>query len=365
MYRHRQTFVRLFTEVFRLNFKGVKLVKSNKRSFAVGVSLVATAALVLMGTQTSQAASKKLSQIKIAAVVKGLDNPYFISVKAGIVDTAKKLGVTANVQAAPGLNDDVGQANKLDALASQNYDCYIVIPISSNNLSQGLGKVTKAGKPIINIDSPVDAASLAAAGGKIASFAGTDNKAAGKAGGQSMAKLIGSGKKIGLIAGLAGNVTSNARIDGFKSGATGESFVGPVNADWDTTKALDAANQMLVANPDLAGFFAANDQMAQGIAKAVAAAGKKIPVYGVDGIMDNLNLIKTGSVAASVSQYPYVMGKMGVEACVVLAQGGTVPAWTITPHAVIDKSNIAAALKNGNQQPPAGYKDPYAALIKK
>jgi ribose transport system substrate-binding protein len=180
-----------------------------------------------------------------------------------------------------------------------------------------------------------------------------------------MAKLIGSGKKIGLIAGLAGNVTSNARIDGFKSGATGETFVGPVNADWDTTKALDAANQMLVANPDLAGFFAANDQMAQGIAKAVAAAGKKIPVYGVDGIMDNLNLIKNGSVAASVSQYPYVMGKMGVEACVVLAQGGTVPAWTITPHAVIDKSNIAAALKNGNQQPPAGYKDPYAALIKK
>lgn len=340
-------------------------MKNSKRFLTAGITLVATGALVLAGTQSSTAAPKKLSTIKIAAVVKGLDNPYFISVKQGIVDTAKSLGVTANVQAAPGLNDDIGQANKLDALAGQNYDCYIVIPISSNNLSQGLGKVTKAGKPVINIDSPVDAASLKAAGGKIASFAGTDNTAAGKAGGQSMVKLIGSGKKIGLIAGLAGNVTSNARIDGFKAGAAGSTFVGPVNADWDTTKALDAATQMLTANPDIAGFFAANDQMAQGIAKAVAAAGKKIPVYGVDGIMDNLNLIKAGSVTASVSQYPYVMGKMGVEACVVLAQGGKVPAWTVTPHAVVDKSNIDAALKTKNQLPPGGYKDPYAALIKK
>ena len=335
------------------------------RFLAAGVSVVVTGALVFAGTAPSHAAVKKLSTIKIAAVVKGLDNPYFISVKAGIVDTAKKLGVTANVQAAPGLNDEIGQANKLDALAGQNYDCYIVIPISSNNLSQGLGKVTKKGKPIINIDSPVDPASLKAAGGKITSFAGTDNAAAGKAGGASMVKLIGSGKKIALVAGLAGNVTSNARIDGFKAGAAGSTFVGPINADWDTTKALDVANQMLVANPDIAGFFAANDQMAQGIAKAVAASGKKIPVYGVDGIMDNLNLIKAGSVTASVSQYPYVMGKMGVEACVVLAQGGKVPAWTVTPYGIIDSSNVDKALATKNQLPPGAYSDPYAALIKK
>ena len=342
------------------------------RFLAAGVSVVVTGALVFAGTAPSHAAVKKLSTIRIAAVVKGLDNPYFISVKAGIVDTAKKLGVTANVQAAPGLNDEIGQANKLDALAGQNYDCYIVIPISSNNLSQGLGKVTKKGKPIINIDSPVDPASLKAAGGKITSFAGTDNKAAGKAGGASMVKLIGSGKKIALVAGLAGNVTSNARIDGFKAGAAGSTFVGPINADWDTTKALDVANQMLVANPDIAGFFAANDQMAQGIAKAVAAAGKKIPVYGVDGIMDNLNLIKDGSVTASVSQYPYVMGKMGVEACIIAAQGGKVPASTITPYYIIDSTNVAAALTNKssrgvfpNQLPPGAYSNPYTALIKK
>ena len=341
-------------------------MKSRKNLLSAGVAGVAIGALVLSGTATASAASvKKLSTIKIAAIVKGLDNPYFISVKQGIQDTAKALGVTVNVQAAPGLNDDIGQANKLDALASQNYDCYIVIPITSNNLSQGLGKVTARHKPIINIDSPVDPASLKAAGGKITAFAGTDNFAAGVDGGKSMIKLIGKGKKIGLIAGLAGNVTSNARINGFKKGAVGSIFVGPVNADWDTTKALDAANQMLVAHPDISAFFAANDQMAQGIAKAIEASGKKIPVYGVDGIMDNLKLIKSGSVTASISQYPYVMGKMGVEACIIATQGGKVPAVVVTPHVVINSSNIAQALMDFPKPPGNKYVDPYTARIKK
>ncbi|TRZ56989.1 MAG: sugar ABC transporter substrate-binding protein [Streptomycetaceae bacterium] len=340
-------------------------MKFKNRILVTVVACLSASALVFATAPAGNAAVKKLTTIKIAAVVKGLDNPYFVSVKAGIVDTAKALGVTVNVQVAPGLNDDIGQTNVMDALASQNYDCYIVIPVTGNNLSAALGKVTKKGKPIINIDTPVDAASLKAAGGKITSFASTDNFAAGVAGGKAMIKLIGSGQKIALIAGLAGNVTSNQRIDGFKKGAAGSTFVGPINADWDTTKALDTANQMLVANPDIKAFFAANDQMAQGVAKAIAAAGKKIPVYGVDGIMDNLNLIKAGSVTASISQYPYVMGKMGVEACIIAAQGGKVPAFTVTPHMVIDSSNIDAALKTKNQTPPGGYKDPYVALIKK
>ena len=338
----------------------------------LSLALVGVTATAVVVSSSAQAAPKALKDVKIAAVVKGLDNPYFIGVKNGIVDTAKKLGVTADVQAAPGLNDETGQANKLDALAGQDFDCYIVIPISSNNLSQAIGKITKKGKAVVNIDSPVDAASLKAAGGKITTFAGTDNKAAGRSGGKSMVKLIGKGKKIGLIAGLAGNVTSNARIDGFKAGAAGSKFVGPVNADWDTTKALDAAKAMLAANPDIAGFFAANDQMAQGIARAVAAAKKNIPVYGVDGIADALKEVKAGAMAATISQYPYVMGKMGVEACIIAAQGGKVPAQTITPYYVIDKSNIDKALTNTstrgyfpNQSPPGAYVDPYTKLIKK
>ena len=315
-------------------------------------------------TAAEEAAGAGLSDIRVAAVIKDEANPFFGTIAQGMQDAAAEWGVDLTVEYAPTTNDEVGQADKLNALAGQDYDCFVVIPISSNNLNQGLGQVSQAGVPIVNIDSPVDAEGLAAAGGKITAFVGTDNYQAGVKGGQKMVELIGEGKQIGLIAGLAGNVTSNARIEGFQEGAAGSTFVGPVNADWETAKALDAAKAMIAANPDIAGIFAANDTMAQGIAQAVAESGKDIKVMGVDGIEPILADIEAGAVTGSVSQYPWVMGKLGVEACIVAAQGGTVTEFVESPAVVVTAENVAEAL-SVFPQPPGAFESPFAAQIQK
>ncbi len=315
-------------------------------------------------TAAEEAAGAALSDIRVAAVIKDEANPFFGTIAQGMQDAAAEWGVDLTVEYAPTTNDEVGQADKLNALAGQDYDCFVVIPISSNNLNQGLGQVSQAGVPIVNIDSPVDAEGLAAAGGQITAFVGTDNYQAGVKGGQKMVELIGEGKQIGLIAGLAGNVTSNARIEGFQEGAAGSTFVGPVNADWETAKALDAAKAMIAANPDIAGIFAANDTMAQGIAQAVAESGKDIKVMGVDGIEPILADIEAGAVTGSVSQYPWVMGKLGVEACIVAAQGGTVTEFVESPAVVVTADNVAEAL-SVFPQPPGTFESPFAAQIQK
>lgn len=357
------------------------MLRSSRKLAAIGV--LASGALVLAacssGSSSSTASSaapaasapaasaaagsgKALADIKVAGVVKGLDNPFFTTIVEGMQAAADEFGVQLTVEAAPGLNDETGQANKLDTLAGQGFDCFVVIPISSNNLTQGLGKISAQGIPIVNIDSPVDKDGLAAAGGKITAFVGSDNTKAGEKGGAVLKEALGDGATVGLIAGLAGNVTSDERITGAQTGAAGSTFEGPVNADWDTTKALDAAKAMLAKNPDIKGFFAANDQMAQGIAQAVA--GQDIKVMGVDGIDAILQDIKAGKVFGSVSQYPYVMGKLGVEACIVAAQGGTVPEFVESPTVVITAANVDKALADF-PKPPEAYDDPYAAMIKK
>lgn len=340
------------------------------RSRHIGaLAVLASGALVLAACGGSSddnggGDAKPLSEIKVAGVVKGLDNPFFITIKDGMEAAAAEYGIQLTVEAAPGLNDETGQANKLDTLAGQGFDCFVVIPISSNNLNQGLGKVSSQGIPIVNIDSPVDAAGLEAAGGKITAFVGTDNTAAGAKGGAVMKEVLGDGATVGLVAGLAGNVTSNERIDGFQEGAAGLTFDGPNNADWDTTKALDTANAMLASNPDISGFFAANDQMAQGIAQAVEQAGRSdIKVMGVDGIEAILADIAAGKVYGSVSQYPYVMGLLGVQACIVAAQGGTVPEFVESPAVVITPDNVDKAIADF-PLPPESYPNPFAALIK-
>ena len=311
-----------------------------------------------------EAAGAGLSDIRVAAVIKDEANPFFGTIAQGMQDAAAEWGVDLTVEYAPTTNDEVGQADKLNALAGQDYDCFVVIPISSNNLNQGLGQISQAGTPIVNIDSPVDAEGLAAAGGEITAFVGTDNYQAGVKGGQKMVELIGEGAEIGLIAGLAGNVTSNARIEGFQEGAAGSTFIGPVNADWETAKALDAAKAMIAANPNIAGIFAANDTMAQGIAQAVAESGKDIKVMGVDGIEPILVDIKDGKVTGSVSQYPWVMGKLGVEACIVAAQGGTVTEFVESPAVVVTAENVAEAL-SVFPQPPGAFESPFAAQIQR
>lgn len=112
-------------------------------------------------------------------------------------------------------------------------------------------------------------------------------------------------------------MTSGARLDGFKKAVSGKlDIVQTVSADWDRQKALTAATDILRARPGLKGFFAANDDMGLGIVRAIQNAGKagKVKVISVDGIKDALESVGQGQLTATVSQYPYSIGQMGMEA---------------------------------------------------
>ena len=101
---------------------------------------------------------------KVAAVIKGLDNPFFQYMRQGIDAKAKELGVEVNIQAASGMGDSTGQADRLSAVAMQDYGCSLVNPISVSNLVQALVPVAQKKAPIVNIDSVVDPAQAEAAG---------------------------------------------------------------------------------------------------------------------------------------------------------------------------------------------------------
>ncbi|MCX5512600.1 LacI family transcriptional regulator [Kaistia algarum] len=303
---------------------------------------------------------------KVAAVIKGLDNPFFQTMQKGIEDKAKELGVSLTVQAAQNMGDATGQADRLSALALQDFSCYIVNPISVSNLVQALVPVGQKKTPIINIDSQVDTEQAKAAGFSVTTYVGTDNVAAGRLAGEEMLKLVPAGSKVALVAGIVGDLGSNARIKGFKEATEGKlEAVVMVSADWDREKAYTAATDILRAHPDVAGFFAANDIMALGIQRAVEAADKKnVKVIGLDGIVDAMKSVEAGGMAATVAQYPYVVGAMGVEGCVAAAKGATMPAKVDAPVLVVNKDNATASLKNF-PAPGGDYPDALRDLLAK
>lgn len=300
----------------------------------------------------------------IAAVIKGLDNPFFQAMEDGINATATDTGADVTVQAAQSITDTTGQADRLTALAQQDFGCYVVNPISGSNLVQGLAQIARQDVPIVNIDSPVDADAAAEAGAEIATYIGTDNADAVAQAGQQMIEAVGSGQ-VAVIGGIAGDVTSGARVDGFTGAVDGTlDIVQTVAADWERQKALTAATDILAANPGLVGFFAANDDMGLGIARAVANAGRtgQVAVISVDGNEEALQAVADGELTATVAQYPYAIGQMGVEACIAATQGAELPAEVTAPVAVVTADNAAQALE-AFPAPFEPFEDPLADLV--
>ncbi|MDR1118285.1 MAG: substrate-binding domain-containing protein [Bifidobacteriaceae bacterium] len=283
---------------------------------------------------------------KVAAVIKGLDNPFFQAMEDGIGETAKGAGLDVAVQAAADVADTTGQADKLAALAGQDYTCFIANPITGSNLIQALAPIAKSGKTIVNIDRPLDQDAAKAAGVEPATYIGTDNKAAGAKAGAFLAETLPKGSEVAVIGGVAGDVTSADRVEGLKDAIHGLTLIQEEAADWKREMALTKATDIMAAHPGVAAFFAANDDMGLGIVKAVENAGKtgKIAVISVDGNQDALKSVEQGGLAATVAQYPYAIGQLGVQACQVAAAGGQLPAQVESPTALVTKANAAAAL---------------------
>lgn len=341
----------------------------SSRSWRLPVVVGIGATLVLSACSSGGSSGSSASgSDKVAVVIKGLDNPFFQTMESGVKAGASSNGVTAEVQAATSITDTTGQADKLAALASQDYGCYVVNPISGTNLIQGIAQLAAKKKTIVNIDSPVDASAAKDADATIATYIGTDNTAAGKMAGQEMVKLLPTGGSVAAIGGVSGDVTSAARITGFQSGISSQTsvkFLDTVAGNWDRQEALTQATTLIQANPDIAGFFVANDDMALGVARAIATAGKtgQIKVVSVDGLKEAEQAVQSGDLSAVVAQYPYAIGQMGVEACKAAMAGKTLPTKVDAPVELVTKDNAAAALAV-TPKPFGTFADPFADLLK-
>jgi ribose transport system substrate-binding protein len=278
-------------------------------------------------------------------VLNALDNPFWVAIYEGARAEAARLGVRATFRAVTSNADLAGQAAQVRALVAAREDCYVVGPITATNLVTALRGVRR---PIVNINSQIDPAAAKRAGVHIRTYIGTDDFAAGRLAGPRMASLLRGGGEVALVGGWAHNVNSGLRLGGFERGIRGTRLrvVVRVSADYDRTTAEIAAERILRTHPRLSGFFAANDLMALGIADSVGAAGKtgKVRIIGLDGIAEALDAVRAGSISATVSQYPYAMGQMAVEACAAAARGARLPARVDAPIALLTKGNVARAI---------------------
>lgn len=320
----------------------------------------AAGTLLLVGCST--AGSDATDGSAIAVVLKTTSNQFWATMQDGAEAASESSGVDVTVQSGTAEDSVEEQTTLLQTMSGEGYGCYAVAPITGTNLNQVLTDISNAGQHIVNLDSPID---VEGAGFEVATFIASNNNDAGRQAGTFMAEQLGGTGEVAVIGGIAGDANSEARTSGFIEAAEGAGLtvVQEVAADWDRERALDAATTILEANPDLGGFYSANDGMALGVVQATENLGvDDIVVIGTDGNSDAIESVADGGLTATVAQYPYAIGELGVDACRALNNGATIPDQVDAPIALITADNVEQALES-YPQPFEAYENPFSELI--
>lgn len=224
----------------------------------------------------------------------------------------------------------------------------VIYPITENNLIPCIEKANKAGVPIIEPNIVSDISAVEAAGAEIDQPKTLDMYDMGVVGAEFIVDELGAeGGKVAIIEGLAAAPQSMARRDGAKSvfeNAPNIELVTSQAGDWDRTVALNAATNIIQANPDIRGFYCANDVMALAVVEAAIAADLKdqIVVVGTDFIEDAKVSIQEGSLDGSVAFSPYVWGELSIQMGVMKAMGLEVPEVVPVMNIMVNEDNVGS-----------------------
>lgn len=254
---------------------------------------------------------------KIALITMDSVDQHWVSLKEGAEEEAKADGVTVDFMA-PDVKDDAKQIECINNAVAGGYDAILVAANSEDAVSGALQEAVDAGIKIVYVDSPANVEAEA-------TFS-TDNKAAGKTGGEEMIKALeDKGIKDGSIGIVNINTSTNSTIqreEGFREALEGTDYelLETQYCEGDAAKAQTIAENYITEG--VVGIFGANEGAATGTGNAIKASGSdEIVGVGFDKSDTLKGLIEDGYLVCTMAQNPDQMGKLGVQACIKALNG--------------------------------------------
>ncbi len=291
---------------------------------------------------TNKPAEEKPAEIYIPVISKGFQHQFWQAVKAGAEKAAAQYNVKITFEGPETEAMVDKQIEMLEAALAKKPAAICLAALDSKAAAPLLEKAKAANIPVVGFDSGVESDIPVAT-------AATDNVAAAAMAADKMAELIGGEGKVGVIVHDQTSRTGIDRRDGFLNRMK-EKYpkitVLPVQyGGGDQLKSTDLAKAIIQANPDIKGFFGANEGSIIGVLNAVKETGKegKITVIGYDSGKQQLEAIKSGVEAGAMTQDPIGIGFKAVEAAVKAIKGETVEKNIDTGFHWYDKTNIDSA----------------------
>lgn len=265
-------------------------------------------------------------------------NIFYDPLAKAVVDAVAKAGGTTIITDAQQYKVAKELANIEDML-QQKIDVLIIDASDSVASGPAINACTEAGVPVVGLNQRVKDTDMV-------SVVSADNYMAGRLAAEFVMKQIKYKGKVAIIDGPPVTAVMD-RIKAYKDviekyspgvKLVAQQIMGNTLADGTTV-----AENMLQANPDLAGFLGMNDSALVGANIALENAGKagKVAIGAVDGSPDACALITSSKATniATAAQYPAKIGAGAVQAYLDYKAGKVVPTAIQIAPLLITKRN--------------------------
>lgn len=247
---------------------------------------------------------------QIAVVISTMNNPWFVVLGEAAKQRSEELGYRATIFDTQ--NDAAKETAHFENIVAGGFHAILFNPTDADGSIANVRKARDAGVPVFCIDREINASDLAVA--QILS----DNFTGAMMLGQYFVKRLDRKGKYVELLGLVGDNNTWNRTNGFHSVVDRYpdlKMVAQQSADFDRSKALEAMEALLQAQPDIDAVFCGNDAMAMGAYQALLVAGKadRVKVFGYDGSTDVIQAIAEGKIEATVMQFPKLMARTAAE----------------------------------------------------
>ena len=275
-------------------------------------------------------------------------NPFRIAETQSIKDEASKVGVkqllttNANSQLSKQISDIQDMINK-------GAQALVVAPLNSDGLEPALAAARAKNIPVLTIDRKVNSEPCK----DYVAFLGSNFVEQGKRAAQEMAKGLDNKGKVAILLGSSGNNVTTDRTKGFVDEmakiAPDIEIVAQQTGEFARDKGQQVMEQIIQAQPDLAGVYAENDEMALGALVALKSAGKTpgtdIQVVSIDGTRNAVQKIVDGEMLAVVESNPR-FGPLAFETLEKFLSGEEVAQDVVISDKLYGKDNATAEVSN-------------------
>jgi ribose transport system substrate-binding protein len=301
------------------------------------VTLTVALGLVVAGGASAASTNKNLVLIQGTKA----DN-FYVTMGCGATYEAHKLGYSISVQG-PASFAAPQQIPIVQAVTASKPAAVMIAPTDLHALIAPMQQMKSAGIKVIQVDTRVSNNSIASAS------ISSNNTEGGKLAADELAKLVGYKGSVVVMNEQPGVSTTEARIAGFLQEIKKYKNITALKTQYTGDSPAPAAQtitSLYSAHPNLAGVFATNVLVAEGVdtgLKTTGVAGK-VKIVGYDADPEQVSDLKKGIVEALIAQQPYLEGVDGVEQAVNAINGKPTQS-ILTSLAVLTKSNLVADSK--------------------